>query len=86
MGSSWPSISQRRHDCGQHRRIDRARDPQPNPGRKLDLNRTAGRRGRRQRLAVWRNEDCRKAHFTILSRWRLIPAGEDSRARLPAKP
>lgn len=28
-GSSWPSISQRRHDCAQRRRANRARDPHP---------------------------------------------------------
>ena len=45
-GSSWPSIGQRRHGCCQRHRIDRARDPHPNPGRKLDLDRpAAGRAG-----------------------------------------
>jgi hypothetical protein len=41
---------QRRHHCGQRHRVNRARDPHPSPGRELNLDRTAGPGGRRQRL------------------------------------
>lgn len=40
-GSSPPSIGQRRDRGLQRRRVDRARDPHPNPGRKLNLDRAA---------------------------------------------
>jgi hypothetical protein len=83
MGSSWPSISQRRHDCAQRRRVNRARDPHPSPGRELNLDRTAASGGRRQRLPVWRNGDCRKTDFAILPLHRPRPASEDACARLP---
>ena len=82
-GSSRPSISQRRHDGAQRRRIDRARDPHPSPARELNLDRTAGLGGRRQRLPVWRKRDCRKTDFVILPLHRPRPESEDARARLP---
>jgi hypothetical protein len=82
-GSSWPSISQRCHDCAQRRRVNCARDPHPSPGRELNLDRTAASGGRRQRLPVGRNGDCRKTDFAILPLHRLGPASEDACARLP---
>lgn len=50
--SSWPSISQRRHDCAKRRCVNRARDPHPSPGRELKRDRTAGLGRRRQRWPV----------------------------------
>jgi len=46
LGLPRPSICQCRDPGLQRRRIDRARDPHPSPGRKLDLDRpaAAGRR------------------------------------------
>src|SRR6266853_1940826 len=39
-GSSWPSINQFSHGCCQRRCVDRARDPHPNAGHKLNLDGT----------------------------------------------
>lgn len=44
MGSPRPSICQCRDRNLQRRRVDRARDPHPSPGRKLDLDRAAAGR------------------------------------------
>lgn len=85
-GSSRPSISQRRHDCGQRRRVNRTGDPHPSPGRELNLDRTAASRGRGQRLPVWRNGDWRKTDLVILPLHRLGPASEDTGPRLPRLP
>jgi hypothetical protein len=52
-GSSWPTITQRRHGCGRRRR---ARDPHSSAGRELNLDCAAGPGGRRQRLPVWRRD------------------------------
>ena len=46
-GSPQASICQRRHGGLQRRRVDRARDPHPSPGNKLDLDRSA---------AAWRRD------------------------------
>lgn len=61
--ASWPSTRQRHHDCAQRRCVNRARDSHRRPGRELDLDRTAGPGGRRQRLPVRRNADRRKTDF-----------------------
>jgi hypothetical protein len=37
-GSSWPSIDHCSHGCCQRRCVDRARDPHPNAGHKLNLD------------------------------------------------
>jgi hypothetical protein len=68
---------QRRHKCGQRRR---ACDPHASLGRELNLDRTAGSGGRRQRLPIWRNGDCRKTDPVILPLHWLRPASEDARA------
>ena len=67
---------QRRHKCGQRRR---ASDPHASLGRELNLDRTAGSGGRRQRLPIWRNGDCRKTDPVILPLHWLRPASEDAR-------
>jgi hypothetical protein len=58
-------------------------DPHPSPGRELNLDRTAASGGRRQRLPVGRNGDCRKTDFAILPLHRLGSESEDACARLP---
>jgi len=42
------------------------RDPHPNPGRKLNLDRPAGPRGCRQSVLYWRNGDRSKMDFVVL--------------------
>ncbi|WP_245286086.1 MULTISPECIES: hypothetical protein [Bradyrhizobium] len=79
-GSSWPSISQRCHDCAQRRRVNCARDPHPSPGRELNLDRTAASGGRSQRSPVGRNGHCRKTDFAILPLHRLRAARPPVRA------
>jgi hypothetical protein len=81
LGSSRPSIGQGCHRRPQRRRINCARDPHPNSGRKLDLDRPAALGGRHYGLLVWRNGDCSKMNFVTLPRRRLGPTG--SGARLP---
>lgn len=58
----------------------RACDPHASLGRELNLDRTAGSGGRRQRLPIWRNGDCRKTDPVILPLHWLRPASEDARA------
>ena len=63
-GSSRPSIGQRRDCCRQRRRVDRARDPHPRPGRKLDLDRpAAGRCWRRCRAPIPRSPSPARSPF-----------------------
>jgi hypothetical protein len=52
----------------------RACDPHASLGRELNLDRTAGSGGRRQRLPIWRNGDCRKTDPVILPLHWLRPA------------
>lgn len=63
--NGWPSISQRRYYCGQSRYINCARNPHLGPGCELNLDHAAGPGGRRRRLLVRCNGDCRKTDLVI---------------------
>ena len=71
---------QRRHKCGQRRRVNRACDPHPSLGRELNLDRTAGSGGRRQWLPVRRNGDCSKTDPASCR-----CTGSDPQPRTPAR-
>jgi IstB-like ATP binding protein len=84
-GSSPLSIGQRCDRGLQHRRVDRAGDPHPSPGRKLDLDRpAAGRRRAVAGLAKAHGERCLDEKLLALAKPKLLIV--DELGYLPLEP